>query len=112
MTSRKAAQMDEQQGDANMMLILGEIRGAQRETSHRLNNMESKIDAVGQQVGVVGALSKTVGKLEAEVETLKSRAAKQDGAGNALGAIAKSPVVGWLGAILVALWAVLSGKTL
>lgn len=105
------------QGDANVMLILGEIRGAQRETSHRLNNMESKIDSVGQQVGAIGALAKSVGKLEADigrievdVAALKESSARNEGKGDTWATILKSPAVGWVVTAMVALWALFSGQ--
>lgn len=81
----------------NQAMLLGEIRGQVRELIHNQNNtsmrLEAKIDKLTERVG--------------ELEVL---AGEQKGASNLWQLLLKSPVVAWLFAAGVMLWAAIKGK--
>lgn len=96
--------------NTTLAMLLGEIRGQQREMVHSLNNLSGKFDGLAREVGGLGALAMIVGKLESDVQILKDARSKADGASSAWATILKSPAIGWLFTGAVALWAFLTGK--
>lgn len=79
--------------EPNSLLLLGEIRGQLRELIHSSNNMGMKVDA-----------------LSLRVSALEGANMRREGAAGIVGAILRSPALGWLVGAAVTAWAILTGK--
>lgn len=93
------------------MMILGELRGQLRELIHNINNLSSKVDAVNEKVIASGSLPATVRDHEERIGALEADKNRRDGAMGFGGWLLRSPIVGWLATIAIALWAIMKGKT-
>lgn len=94
----------------SMSMTLGELKGQMREIVHQLNNMSSKMDAIGHEVSKNSHLPDEVDKLKARVTVLEDKENQRVGAIGFGSMLLKSPLFGWLATAAVGLWAILSGK--
>lgn len=64
----------------NLAMMVGEMRGQMREVVHTMNNISTKIDAVGREVVAMGPMGQMVAELKAEIAATKAEVAllKQD----------------------------------
>lgn len=111
-------------------MILGEIRGQQREMVHVMNNLSQKMDALSREVIGLGPLAADVAEVKVRIGTLEREAAaaaevaalevkvnaleternRREGASGLLLAILRSPALGWLTGAAITAWAILTGK--
>jgi hypothetical protein len=91
-------------------MMLGEMKGQLRELIHNLNSMSAKIDSLTERVAGAAGLPAKVRELEDRIRSLEADKNKRDGA-MGLGAwLTRSPVIAWLAAAGVALWAMMKGR--
>lgn len=118
--------MSEARSIDDISATLGELRAYIHEHRHTANNLSQKFDALDAHVGrrieasevrITASIaqlksehSNDIAKLAARLAILEATDLRRDGASNALAAVIKSPVVGWLVGAATAVWAVLTGK--
>jgi predicted RNase H-like nuclease (RuvC/YqgF family) len=93
----------------SMGLMLGELRGQSREMIHQMNNLSSKLDAIAHEVSKSSHLGGEVEKLKERVTVLEDKENQRTGAVNLGAWLLKTPLVAWVAAAGVALWAFLKG---
>jgi hypothetical protein len=96
--------------DGTQAMILGEMRGQLREVVHSMNNLSSKFDGLTREVVGLGVLAADILDIKARVKVLEDTKNRHDGASGVIGAIMRSPTLGWLVGAAITAWAILTGK--
>lgn len=89
---------------------IGELRGKVGEMNHGLNNMSQKIDGIYLKVADVAQLARDVGELKTRVTALEDSENQRKGAVNLGAWLLKTPLVAWVAAAGLAMWAFLKGQ--
>lgn len=96
--------------ETNQDMILGEMRGQLREVVHSMNNLTQKFDGLSREVIGLGTLGAEMADVKARVIALETDRNRRDGATGVIGAIMRSPALGWLVGAAITAWAILTGK--
>lgn len=94
----------------NLAMILGEMRGQQREMVHTMNNLSAKFDGLAREVIGLGPLATEVAEMRTRLAVLEKAHERQEGGKGALMAVLKSPSIAWLVGAAVTAWAILTGR--
>lgn len=108
---------------SNQDMILGELRGQQREMIHSINNMRTELQQLTREVSALGGIAKDVASLELRVGALEADTSlseritmleaqnlRVEGARSFGVTILRSPALGWFVGAVVAIWAAVTGK--
>lgn len=101
----------------NLGKEIGELIGAVRQNNHAVNNLSMKVDAFSKVATIQETMleqSKLVVEelksLKNKVESLEEKDNKREGATNIVTLIVKSPVIAWVLAVIMGVWAYLMGR--
>lgn len=92
----------------SMSMMLGEVRGQLREVVHSLSNLSMKVDGIAEKQARAGDTQSELAALKLRVVALETERNRRDGATGIVGALLKSPAIGWLVGAAAAVWAYLS----
>lgn len=95
---------------AGMRETLGEVKGQLRELIHTSNNTAQKVDGLAALVLAMQNLPTLVAAIDVRITALETERNRRDGATGVVGAIMKSPTIGWLVGAAVTAWAILTGR--
>lgn len=88
----------------------GEIRGQLREVNHTLVNLSAKFDALALRSASKDNIPDEVEKLKARVTVLEDKESQRTGAVNFGAWLLKTPLVAWVAAAGLAVWALFKGQ--
>lgn len=88
---------------------VGELRGKVGEINNVVNNMSQKLDGIYLKVADVAHLAKDVADLKTRVTALEDSENQRKGAVNFGAWLMKSPLVAWIAAAGLTVWAFLKG---
>lgn len=89
--------------------MLGQMTGQLREMVHTLASVSTKQDALGLKVASLDHLADNFSKLDAKVDQLMTKENERTGAVNLGAWLLKTPLVAWVTAAGVTVWAFLKG---
>lgn len=91
-------------------MILGEMRGQLREVVHTLNNVSTKVDALGREVFALGPLASDMSEIKTRLVKLEETGNQQSGGLKVVSAILNSPVIMLVVMLAGLVWAIITGR--
>lgn len=88
---------------------IGEIRGQLREVVHNLNNVSQKLDAIALKTATNNNIPSEIAELKVRVTALEDSENQRKGAVNLGAWLLKTPLVAWVAAAGLAVWAFFKG---
>ena len=87
----------------------GELRGQMRELMHNMNNLTTKIDSLSSRADQNHAIPDEISQIKARLTILEAEKQKRDGAMSFGAMFLKSPVLAWMAAAAIVLYAKFKG---
>lgn len=96
--------------DTSMAMMLGEVRGQLRELVHQGNDQNMKNDAVARSLAKLESVPEDIAEIKNRLTALENERSRREGAAGALGAILKSPALGWFVGAATTVWLYITGR--